>query len=872
MASNDHAFLIAVGDYHELNSLKGPVADARKFGQWLTAADGGGIPDGQIYLFFSENSTQADPKPRLKAIGDKLRELEKISEGIGRIYFYFSGHGLGWDKFETLFLMSEWSYDYADSCLSTANATEFLLNQTSAQQVFFFLDCCRDYKPPGVSINPFKFGTQAINNVSEGDRDIIIFHSTTYGSKSYEYEYADPEEKIFGYFTAQLLRGLRGKKGLNNLPPISGQVTAEALKNFLEHPIQTHDQKVQSGRALTELPTSRMKTLEFGPLKANILPENLLVFAKENGWMDKLTEAVIKKTAEELQGGTLEELLKALLANDLVLTQGDGIDLKNVLGGLMGKSDSDTQSLSFETIEVKIPNEMPEELIPSVKTRFIHEKSQTSFELIGGGTFSLPKGRYQSISTFRTTDIEPLNEVPTNKNFFTINKNKQQVDLQLSNLLDTLLNVQVKLLFRKQYPSIEALCPLIKIYINSVDGLMVNFSFFGNKSLQLPPGKYIFYSKINHYVSQATEIEATENEQLIQIDAPPLYASSLENFLDTTHEYYHNDAISISKKPTPRGFPNVFLFIRAFDNIAAKPIAASYQDVLWRFNFFYVENNVTFPRLPLLNTSSDSWSGKHFGNQHLHNYNLLCYQGGNYARLIPFFAHPKNQIQFFAQIEEKTAVQKQLERGDFTVRFDKLLITTNIVSRQDPSGLKDDYSANAPYRGGDNANYFLSLALEQLLEGPAGTTEELLTQLKQWSIGENRQNPFLIVACFYLYHLFINNKVKPDQVSFLDESLLNGVKATDILNNDIRVLDLLGNNPKKRSFKDQRYEFEDLKDLPLFSAGVEFLLQKSQEDQTFLSPFLKEILLTIDRNCPYTSLIIKNSSPFAEILWNTNVK
>lgn len=102
MAHNDQDYAVVVGinAYPQLRVLRAAVGDATKFAEWLQLPNGGGLPEKNVRLIVSAETLPTEPldaKPIQEDIDKALRDfgVEKNQWMGRRLYFYFTGHGIG---------------------------------------------------------------------------------------------------------------------------------------------------------------------------------------------------------------------------------------------------------------------------------------------------------------------------------------------------------------------------------------------------------------------------------------------------------------------------------------------------------------------------------------------------------------------------------------------------------------------------------------------------------------------------------------------------------------------------------------------------------------------------------------------------------
>ena len=91
----DFGLVVGVDHNPRFRSLRGAVADAGRFHEWLCEPDGGGVAPEHARLVVSRPDPAA---PLQDEVDDQLLELVTAADAIGggrRLYFHFSGHGAG---------------------------------------------------------------------------------------------------------------------------------------------------------------------------------------------------------------------------------------------------------------------------------------------------------------------------------------------------------------------------------------------------------------------------------------------------------------------------------------------------------------------------------------------------------------------------------------------------------------------------------------------------------------------------------------------------------------------------------------------------------------------------------------------------------
>lgn len=228
--NQDYAVIIGIKNYDVLKSLEAPIEDAESFSEWLKDREGGDVPKENVkFIENINNSNQAPYPPILDNIDDALLEIIDQGQGTGyrRLYFFFSGHGIGVNWNEVSLCLPKWSESRLNYAMSTNAYLNYFVTSNLFDEVFFFLDCCRTRKigvqglPPAVNW-PRQGGKQC--------RNIMTMHATDYEDVARE-GWVDNAtgSHITGYFSKALIEGLKG----GATDPFTGNITIDSLHNFV---------------------------------------------------------------------------------------------------------------------------------------------------------------------------------------------------------------------------------------------------------------------------------------------------------------------------------------------------------------------------------------------------------------------------------------------------------------------------------------------------------------------------------------------------------------------------------------------------------------------------------------------------------------
>ncbi len=254
----DYAIIIGIQNYPDLDDahngfepLSGPENDARGFEEWVKCTNGGAVPSHNIGTILSSNfgssvNDASVAKPTVLEIAGAFEKLRKLSEKrqqkmagskIGRrLYIFMSGHGIAPTPFgtriekEAALLMANVDSSNITSTLyhipGIYTATWFCENECF-DEVFLFMDCCRDVKITS-STNNFLPNKGAATNTTR-----FYAFAAKWSRRAKE---TMIDGKMQGVFTKALLSALWGACAYPDPDPAangSGVITGAALKSFL---------------------------------------------------------------------------------------------------------------------------------------------------------------------------------------------------------------------------------------------------------------------------------------------------------------------------------------------------------------------------------------------------------------------------------------------------------------------------------------------------------------------------------------------------------------------------------------------------------------------------------------------------------------
>jgi len=229
---HDYAVVVGVSHYDGLTMLNGPAKDAEEFKNWLIDTKGGNIPEENCHLVLSTESPLLPIQDHIDQLFKKIFMILKYDDfGGRRLYFYFSGHGLGIEWRDTALVLPPWSDMMRNYALSSSEYLKAIIESGYFKEVFFFLDCCRNRMIGVRGANPL-FGSV---KPGEGTPKCVSygFSATEFDNKAFE-AVIQPgngslldNDRTRGLFTVALINGLKGAAAIN------GRITTRTLMDYL---------------------------------------------------------------------------------------------------------------------------------------------------------------------------------------------------------------------------------------------------------------------------------------------------------------------------------------------------------------------------------------------------------------------------------------------------------------------------------------------------------------------------------------------------------------------------------------------------------------------------------------------------------------
>ncbi len=256
------------GGYAE---LKGPVADARAFAAWLTAADQGGLPKANVRLVITQRpfpKTLGEARPTKELIDDALWESykdlrakldaapeEQRSElrAQSRLYLFVAGHGIMPGGGDAALLDAKAELDRHTN-LDLGRYLDWFRRDGLFAEVCAFADCCRGFE---LLAEP---GSPAFARPGRAPEPVrcILALATSAGELSFE-DATDADEWR-GHFSFALMQGLQGAAA----DPDTGLVTGDGLIAYARRVVTDRTAGLGPGRQQSVPDPITSGTLTFG--------------------------------------------------------------------------------------------------------------------------------------------------------------------------------------------------------------------------------------------------------------------------------------------------------------------------------------------------------------------------------------------------------------------------------------------------------------------------------------------------------------------------------------------------------------------------------------------------------------------------------
>lgn len=230
----EYALVIGI-DHYTNKPLEGAVADAESFATWLLENELISDPKNNLQLLNSTTTNSRVLQDEIDLIlHNFIQDAQEKHEENNRIYFYFSGHGIGNTFHNTALCLRRWP-TLINHCISSLHYKDALINSGAFSEILIFLDCCREHDTTIKGSTPLLDYDLVIDNKIP---KILVCNSTIYGK--YSYEVSNASNKKRGAFTSFLIESLKGDADIDNV----GMITAANLKKHVENNFIGYAQKL----------------------------------------------------------------------------------------------------------------------------------------------------------------------------------------------------------------------------------------------------------------------------------------------------------------------------------------------------------------------------------------------------------------------------------------------------------------------------------------------------------------------------------------------------------------------------------------------------------------------------------------------------
>ena len=233
----DFALIIGIDNYKELDPLgPGPSNDAKSFRDWLISKDGGDVPKKNCHMITS----LPDFTPIQVQIDEELVDIYQKAKDARRFYFFFAGHGIGTSWNENGLCLPKWSRMLRNYALSSSSYLKVIVESGVFEEVFFFLDCCRNRVVSSYPMRPILNWPKPSQNTANVSSLVAYASSFDTPAKQAALPVHNNTLEIRGIFTSALIQGLKGAASEDN-----GNLTISGLKSYLDHRVKELTQNKQ---------------------------------------------------------------------------------------------------------------------------------------------------------------------------------------------------------------------------------------------------------------------------------------------------------------------------------------------------------------------------------------------------------------------------------------------------------------------------------------------------------------------------------------------------------------------------------------------------------------------------------------------------
>ncbi|SFF02713.1 Caspase domain-containing protein [Chitinophaga sp. CF118] len=261
--TQDYAIIIGLNHYLNLKPLNGPIPDACKLRDWLVSADGGNLLPNHCLLIPSVDNCVTPDQTHIDLALSKLFNLAKNGQPR-RLYFYFSGHGFGANWEANGMCLPIWSEELYNAALSSEAYLDLLVESDIFEEIYFFMDCCRDRRINSKPLPPM-LGTPGQPG---GKSMALVLYASEYENPAWEgLAIGNGTMSAHGYFSRALLEALNGA-AVNS----HGDITIESFISCVKEKTENYAQQKNQNQSVRYDIRNNNKSLQYVLYKTNRIP------------------------------------------------------------------------------------------------------------------------------------------------------------------------------------------------------------------------------------------------------------------------------------------------------------------------------------------------------------------------------------------------------------------------------------------------------------------------------------------------------------------------------------------------------------------------------------------------------------------------
>jgi Caspase domain len=247
----DYAIVMGINHYRQFPPLlQSAEKDALRFAVWLTDPNGGGLDANNVKLLigksFADKNSEAfdiiEHQPNRFTLDARLHQLKvDRRERIGRrLYFYFSGHGVGEAADDVAMLLANAHENRLRDCHAGLRGyRNWLIDAAPFDELVFILDCCRNRMPEN---EHFEILGPTFNKVLNDPAFKAVKSMTVFATLDGDLSFEAPvmssavpgRASLFpdkrGLLTQAIMEGLDERKGVDATAAITSLSLAEWVR------------------------------------------------------------------------------------------------------------------------------------------------------------------------------------------------------------------------------------------------------------------------------------------------------------------------------------------------------------------------------------------------------------------------------------------------------------------------------------------------------------------------------------------------------------------------------------------------------------------------------------------------------------------